>query len=130
MPRIAGHISAPPMPISTRVAISQASRLGGAAEHGEEREDRGADEEGAASAEQVRDPAAGDDQHSEGERVGVDDPLGGRHIRVEVLLDLRDRDVDRGEVVRDHEDRDPHRDQRQPGAAVDRLLAALHGSQP
>ncbi len=25
MPRIAGHISAPPMPISTRLAISQAS---------------------------------------------------------------------------------------------------------
>ena len=29
MPRIAGHISAPPMPISTREAISQLSRIGG-----------------------------------------------------------------------------------------------------
>ena len=40
MPRIAGHISAPPMPISARHAISQVSVLGGAAEQRERGEDR------------------------------------------------------------------------------------------
>ena len=89
-----------------------------------------ADEERAPAPEQVGEPAAGDDQHAEGERVGVDDPLGRGHVGLEVLLDLGDRDVDRREVVGDHEDRDAHCDQREPGATPEWLVASLHWRAP
>ena len=95
--------------------------LGRATERREGREDRGPDEERATAPKQVCEAAAGDDQDAEGERVGVDDPLGRRHVGLEVVLDLGDRDVDRREIVRDHEDRDTHRDQREPGSTVDWL---------
>jgi hypothetical protein len=104
MPRIAGHIRAPPIPISTRLPISQA--LGDAACQRHRREDRGADEEDPAAPEHVGEPAAGDQDHAEGERVGVDRPLDGADVGVEVLLDLRDRDVRSPERWR-AEDRDP-----------------------
>ena len=87
MPRIAGHISAPPIPISTRAAISQASVWRDAAGERHRGEDRRADEEGAPAPEQVGQAAAGDDQDPEGERVGVDHPLRGGDVGVEVLLD-------------------------------------------
>ena len=122
IPRIAGHISAPPTPISTRAAISHASLCATAAGERHRGEDRGADEEDALAPEQVGQAPAGDDQDAEGERVCVHHPLRGVDGGVEVLLDRGDDDVDRGEVVGDDEDRDRHRDQRQPGAAVDLLL--------
>jgi hypothetical protein len=98
------------MPIKTRVAISQASLW--------------------AAPEEIGEAATGDDQRAKGEGVRVDDPLSRGDVGLEVLLDLRDRDIDRREVVGDHEDRDPHRDQGQPGTAVDRPSASLHAGEP
>jgi hypothetical protein len=106
--------------MTTRVAISSASVWEKPAEHREDGEDRRPDEEGAPAPEHVRQAAPGDEQDAEGQGVGVHHPLGGGDAGVEVLLDLRDRDVDGGEVVRQHEGREAHRDQRQPGSAGDR----------
>jgi hypothetical protein len=87
--------------------------LGCAREQGEGGEDRRADEEHAPAPEHVGQAAAADDQHAEHERVGVDHPLDGRDVRVELLLDLRQCDAERGHVVGDHEHRDRHRPQRE-----------------
>ena len=117
MPSTAGHIIAPPIPISARQTISQSSSCAAPAEQREAGEDRGPDEEDAPPAEHVREPAAGHDQHAEDERVGVDHPLHGRDVRVEVLLDLGQRDAQRGDVVGHDEDRDRHRPESDPGFA-------------
>lgn len=76
MPSTAGHISAPPIPIRARLAISQASDCA-APPSSEDRKDAGSEEEGFATAEQVGEPAAGHDQDAEAERICVDHPLGG-----------------------------------------------------
>ena len=122
MPRIAGHIRAPPIPISTRAVISHCS-LGATAPASDiAAKIACADEEDPPTPEQVCQAPAGDDQYSEGERVGVHDPLGRIDGDVEVVLDRGNDDVDRREVVGDDEDGDRHRDEREPGTAVDLLL--------
>ncbi len=75
-------------------------------------EDRRADEEDLAPAEHVGQPPAGDQAHPEDERVGVDRPLDRADVDVEVLLHRRQGDVERREVVGDHEHAEPHREQR------------------
>ena len=104
--------------------------LGRATERREGREDRGPDEERTTAPKQICEASAGDDQHAKCERVGVHDPLGSRHVGLEIVLDLGDRDVDRREIVRDHEDRDTHCDQREPGTTPDWLVASLHWRAP
>ena len=95
-----------------------------------------ADEEDAAAAEHVGDPPARDDRHPEHQRVGVDDPLDAADVGVEVALDRGQGDVQRGEVVGDHEDAEPHRDERHHRPRLDRvgvlpghvLVRLRHGS--
>jgi lactoylglutathione lyase len=70
--------------------------------------------------------AARHDRHTEHERVSVDHPLHGGELRVEIVLDRRDRDARRGEIVGDDEHRGAHRSQREDGAAVQTLGVGLH----
>ncbi len=120
MPRIAGHISAPPTPHQDPGRDQPGLGLGGAAERRHRGEDRGAEEEGPAAPEHVGEAAAGDDQDAEGQRVGVDHPLHRVDVGVEVLLHRRDGDVDRREVVGDDDHADPHRERASQVERVDR----------
>ncbi|HWM55384.1 MAG TPA: hypothetical protein VNO20_08355 [Solirubrobacterales bacterium] len=88
--------------------------MNGAAQGRHRGEDRGAEEEGVAATEHVGQPAAGDDHHPEGERVGVDHPLDRVDVGVEIALHRRQGDVDRREVVGDDDDRESHREQSEP----------------
>ena len=93
--------------------------LGYPAQQREAGEQGAADEEGAAAPEQVGEPPAGDDRHPEHEAVGVDHPLRGADVDVEVLLDRRQGDVQRREVVGDHDHAEAHRDQGHRRARLD-----------
>ncbi len=115
---VAGIISAEPMPCTARQATSQVS-LGREADRGARGgEDDDAGEEDFAPPEQVAEAPAGDEQHGERQRVGVDGPLqrGGR--RVQAALDRRQRDVDDRVVEHDHEQREAHRPERPPAAVA------------
>src|SRR3954470_22505340 len=123
MPRMAGNISAAPTPIAPRAAISQYSfcaappsrdmtmKIVVPMKNSRRRPNRSA-------------PAARHDQHPEDERVGVDHPLDGGDRAVEGLLDRGQRNVQRGEVLGEDEDAEPHRDQREHGAAIHRRRTA------
>ena len=67
-----------------------------------------AEQEHPAAAEDVAQPAAGDQQHGEGQGVRVDGPLERREARVEVALDRGQRDVHDRVVEHDHEQREAH----------------------
>ena len=95
------------------------SVLGEASKQREAGEDRGADEEDPAPAEHVGQASAGDEHHAEGERVGVDRPLDRADVDVEVLLDRRQRHVEGGEVVGDHEHAEAHREKRHSCSRLD-----------
>ena len=86
-----------------------------AAEQREGGEDRRADEEDAPAAEHVGQPPAGDEDHPERQRVGVDRPLHGADVDVEVLLDRRQGDIERGEIVGDDEHAEAHREEGHAG---------------
>ena len=64
------------------------------------------DREHPPAAEAVAERGAGQQQHGEGERVGVDRPLEPVETRAEVAADHRQRGRDDEVVERDHEDRD------------------------
>ena len=51
-------------------------------------------------------------------------------VVLEVVLDLGDRDAQRGEVVGDHEDAQRHRDEGEHGAPVDLPGCAGHARLP
>ena len=65
MPRTAGHIIAPPMPITARHRDQHLDVRREPAEHREHGEDRAADHEDALAAEQVGEPPTGHDEHAE-----------------------------------------------------------------
>jgi hypothetical protein len=95
------------------------------------REQDRADEEDPATAEHVGEPAAGDDRHPEHERVGVDHPLGAADVSVELAFDVGQGDVERGEVVGDHEHAEAHGDQGHQRPWRDLLLlGGGHREQP
>jgi hypothetical protein len=83
-----------------------------------------ADEEDALAAEDVAEPAAGDEHQREGQRVAGEDPLRGRVSGVEVGLDARQGDADDGAVDEVHESGGEHEAERQP-AALDRAWRRL-----
>ena len=98
---VAGMISAPPMPITARTAISWFALCddehaeAAAAEQGE------TDLQGVLAAEAVAERAHRQEQAGEDEHVGVDDPLERRRRGVEVLLQARQGDVQDGVVEPD-----------------------------
>ena len=89
------------------------------AQNREEREDRGPDEEEPSASEHVGQTPAGHDQHTKDQRVGVDHPLHGGHVGVEVALDVRQRHAQRCDVVGDDEHRQRHGTQGEQSRAVE-----------
>src|SRR5699024_5436588 len=71
-----------------------------------QREDRHADHEDAATADDVTHAPRGDQNHAEGQRVSGQDPLQIGLVRPEALLDGRPGDVDDAHADQRHEDRD------------------------
>ena len=107
--RVPGIINAAPMPWTAREATSQPSVGAKPIVAVESGEDDDAEQEHPAAAEDVAEPAAGDEQHGEGERVRVDRPLERGQRGVEVVLDRRQRDVHDRVVQHDHEQGEAHR---------------------
>ena len=70
---VCGISSAAPTPCTARNAISRPG-VGARPQAAGQREQRDADDEQLALAAQVAEPAGGDQQHGEHQRVGVDDP--------------------------------------------------------
>ena len=83
-----------------------------------EREDDDADEEEEPAAVAVGERAGGQDQRCERERVGVDHPLQPGQARVQVALDVRQRDVDDRDVEQEHERRRADGDERPAAVAT------------
>ena len=75
------------------------------------------------AAEEVGERPGREHGRRERERVRVDDPLQLREARVEIALDVGQRDVHDRDVEQQHEDRRADRDQRPPLA-----LEALHAA--
>ena len=115
---VPGIISAAPTPCTAREATSQPSVGARPIVAEASGEDDDAEQEDPAAAEDVAEPAAGDEQDGEGERVRVDGPLERGQRRVEVRLDRRQRDVHDGVVEHDHEEGEAHRGERPPAAVV------------
>ena len=81
-----------------------------------QREERDADDEQAALAVQVAEPAAEQQEAAAGEHVGVDDPDQRRLAEAEVGADRRQRDVDDGDVEHDHQHAEADDAERDPAA--------------
>jgi hypothetical protein len=65
-------------------------------------------------------------RYAEHERIGVDHPLHGGELGVEIVLDRRQCDAERREIVGDDEHRYTHRPERQDRAPVQTLGFDLH----
>ena len=104
MPRIAGHINAPPTPMAPRDRSSIQIFGRQSADQREEREDRRAEKEDLAPSEHVSEPAAGDDQDAENQGIAIDDPLHRGDVGAELDFHGGECDRERGEVVGDHQD--------------------------
>ena len=128
---VAGIMNAAPMPWTARPATSQPWVGREADRRAREREHHHAEQEHPPAPEDVAEPAAGDEQHGERQRVGVDRPLERRDRRAEVALDGRQRDVHDRVVEHDHEQGEAHRRERPPAAvALVQANAVGHGGSP
>jgi hypothetical protein len=78
------------------------------------REEPDRDEEHPLAAEQVTERAGVEHHRREGQRVRVHDPLQVGERGVQLLLDVRQRDVDYGDVEEEHEHRHAHHGQHAP----------------
>ncbi len=103
---VAGNISAAPMPWTVRAPISVLAGRREPAGKRREREDRQAEQEDAAPAEEVGELAAREHEDGERERVGVHRPLELGEADAEFALDRGERDVHDGVVEHDHEERE------------------------
>ena len=93
---------------------------------GGDREERHPGEKEPAVGEPVAEPPAGDEERGEGEGVAADHQLEIGQRRVDVLLQVRSRDVDDEEVEQTHEGRDQDHRQRRPTPRV----SCAHGLRP
>ena len=103
-------------PLQAAGEVEQGRVLGDAAEERGEGEDPEADREDAPAPEPVAERAGGEQEGGEGQRVGVDDPLQAGEAGVEFALDVRQGDVDDGDVEQQHERRDRDEDEGPPFA--------------
>ena len=122
---VSGITIAPPSPCTARAMFSTSTD--GARRRGDraEREDADADREDAPATEAVAERGSGEEQHREGQRVGVDRPLEALERRVEVRADHGDRGRDHEVVERDHEQRDRGDHERPEGLASGDHLGLL-----
>ena len=125
---VAGIMNAAPRPWTARPRDEPGLGLREADEGARRGERHDAEEEHLAAAEDVAEAPAGDEQHGEGQRVGVDRPLEAGDRRAEVLLDRRQRDVHDRVVEHDHEQREAHGAERPPAAVVVVECDALRSS--
>ena len=95
--------TAPPSPCTARAPTSISCVCRQAARERGEREERDADQEQAAVAEEVAEPAAEQEEAAEREQVGVHDPRERRLGEAEVLADRRQGDVHDRHVEDDHQ---------------------------
>ncbi len=103
---VSGITIAPPRPCTARAALSASIDGASAAAPEASGEDAEAEREDAPPPEAVAEGRAGEQQHGEGERVGVDGPLEPGEAGVQVGADHRQRRRDDEVVERDHEERD------------------------
>ena len=115
---VAGIMNAAPTPWTARNVTSIASLAAKPITRLESPNTIDAEQEHPAAAEDVAEPAAGDHQHRERQRVGVDRPLEPRQRRVQIALDRRQRDVHDSVVEHQHEQREAHRAERPPAAVL------------
>ena len=107
--RICGTITAAIMPWKKREAISISVFVREPGERRGEGEAGNADQEQLLVAENVAEPAAGDQEQREGQRIAGDDPLDRGVARRRVLRWIDgDRHVDDGGVQDVHEEREEH----------------------
>jgi hypothetical protein len=116
--RICGTISAAISPCTRRPPDQHLRRAGEAAKGGSRGKADDACQKQLLVAEDVAEPAAGDQEQREGERIAGDDPLDRRIACAEALLDRGDRDVDDGPVEHVHKEGEQHDDQRNRPAAL------------
>ena len=100
--RLCGTSSAAPMPWSVRAAISSAA-LGATAQSSEATvKATMPDQEDAAAADAVAEPAADQDQRAQHQQIGVGHPLHRDDVGREILLDRRHGDADHGRIDEGH----------------------------
>ena len=116
---VAGISSDAPMP---SMIASPSTSVGNRVRHRREQrtdaEDHRADDEHAAVAVHVAEPAADDQERRERQRVAGDDPLEAREVGVELAQDRRNRDVQDGVVEHRDGDRHDHDRGREPASRV------------
>ena len=122
MPRMAGHIIAPPMPMRKRQASSTQAFGREASDQGEACEEARAGDEDAPAAEHVGQPSAGDDEDAEDHGVAVDDPLHRGDVAVKIALDGGKRDRERGEVVGNDQNGDTHGNHAKNGCLAEAVV--------
>ena len=108
------NMPAPPMPCTPRATISQVGDWAAPQRAEASVNSAIAAEEDALASEQVAERAGVEQRGREGERVGVHDPLEIGEGGVQLLLDVRQRDVDYRDVEEQHEDRHADDDQDPP----------------
>ena len=114
--RVEGMISAPPMPMLARAAISMPTEPEKAAQVEHAGEARQAGQERPLAAEAVRQAARDQQQPGEDQDVGVDDPLQVGRGGAQVAHQRRERDVQDGVVQGDDEEREAEDAQGHPAS--------------
>jgi len=109
-------------PLQAPRQVEQGRVLGDPAEERGEGEDAEPDREDAPPAEPVAQRTGRQQEGGQHQRVGVDHPLQAGEAGVQFPLDVRQGDVDDGDVEQQHEGRDRDQDEGPP--------LALHGAQP
>ena len=132
--RPCGASSAAPTPCSGAESDELAGCLGHPGGQAGGREHRDAEQEHRPRADDVAEPAGGDQQHGVGERVGGADPEHGLQPGVQVGDQIGDGDVDDGDVEQRHEQAQAEQGDDEDGAdraaAVDRHAGDGHGVGP
>ena len=130
MDRVAGMISAPPMPMNARAPMSAPAEPLKAATTEPTPKIGQAGGQGAAAAELVAEGAGGEQEAGEDQDVGVDDPLLLAGGGVQVLDERGQGDVQDGGVEADDEQADAEHGERPPSAAVDRGASSVGSIRP
>ena len=120
--RVAGMISAPPMPMKQRVAMSMPAEVANAEAAEPTPNTTSPMLQRALAAEPVTEAAGGEEQAGEDDRVAVDDPLELAVGGVQALARGGQRHVEDRVVDADHEEAEGQHGERPPAIAIDRCF--------
>ena len=112
--RAVANIAAPPMPWKAREMVRKKMSCAEPQAIEPSVKTHGADDEDAPAAVEVRERSRGEQQGGQAERVGVDHPLQVGERRVELGLDVGQRDVHDRDVEQQHEHAGAHGGERPP----------------